>query len=152
MPSEDPPEMRGIEMGRQEIDETLYEQGHGTLALTRDGEAYGVPVSFGYDGETVFLYLIQFGESGKKFDYADATERATLTTYTAESKFRWKSVIVTGTLGDLPDDEIEHMESVMDDNAWFPGMFPPTEPVTAVRRTTFSIEEATGRKGLEFQG
>ena len=138
-------------MGERNVEELLESQGHGTLSLVRDGDAYGVPVSFGFDGERLFLYLIQFGDSGKKFDFIETTETACLTTYTAESKFKWKSAIVTGTLRTLDDDEIDYMESVMDENAWFPGIFPPTEAVTGVRRTEMEILEATGRMGVDYQ-
>lgn len=67
-------------MGPREVDETLAALGFGTLALARDGEVYGVPASFGYGGETISLYLGQFDEDGRKFDLAETTERATLTT------------------------------------------------------------------------
>ena len=151
MPADEPLEARGIVMGEREVGELLGEQGHGTLSLVRDGDAYGVPVSFGYDGERLFLYLIQFGDAGKKFDFMETTETACLTTYTAESKFKWRSAIVTGTLRDIDDDEMEYMESVMDDNAWFPGIFPPTDAVTGVRRVEMDVREATGRMGVDYQ-
>jgi len=151
MSADEPLEARGIVMGERNVEELLESQGHGTLSLVRDGDAYGVPVSFGFDGERLFLYLIQFGDSGKKFDFIETTETACLTTYTAESKFKWKSAIVTGTLRTLDDDEIDYMESVMDENAWFPGIFPPTEAVTGVRRTEMEILEATGRMGVDYQ-
>ena len=152
MPPEDTPqEMRGIEMDDGEVEEALAELGHGTLSLVRGGEAYGVPVSFGYDGERIFLYLIQFGEGGRKFDFLETTETASLTAYAAESKFVWRSVVVDGPLADVTDEEVEYMESVMDDNAWFPGMYPPTDPVTGVRRMELVIETASGRMGVEYR-
>lgn len=143
--------VRGLEMNDQEINRTLEELGHGILALARDGDAYAVPVSFGFDGGRIFLYLIRFGDDSKKIDYSKRTNRACLTTYHTESRFDWKSVIVTGTLHEVADDDLEYMEGVMDDNAWFPLIYPPTSPITEVQRTELRIEQATGRKGGEYQ-
>jgi nitroimidazol reductase NimA-like FMN-containing flavoprotein (pyridoxamine 5'-phosphate oxidase superfamily) len=99
-------------------------------------------VSFGYDGDsTVYLYLIRFGDSSRKLDFADATETGCLVTFDVESRFRWRSVIVSGSFHELPEDEVEQMEEIMGDNAWFPSLFPPEDPMTAVRRLKLRIEE-----------
>lgn len=145
-------EIRGLHMDRDEIDAFLAEQGYGVLSLADAGTAYGVPVSFGYDGDsTIYLYLIRFGNSSRKLDFADATETGCIVTFDVESRFRWRSVIVSGTFHELPEDEVEQMEEIMDDNAWFPSLFPPEDPMTAVRRLELRIEDVTGRKGEEFQ-
>lgn len=128
-------EIRGVHMDRDEIDEVLAAQGFGVLALADGGSAYGVPVSFGYDSDSrLFLYLIRFGEDSRKLAFADRTESACVVVYDVESRFRWRSVIASGTLHPVADDEVEYMEAVMDDNAWFPSLFPPEEAMTAVRR------------------
>jgi nitroimidazol reductase NimA-like FMN-containing flavoprotein (pyridoxamine 5'-phosphate oxidase superfamily) len=145
-------EIRGVHMDRDEIDAVLEEQGFGTLSLADGASAYGVPISFGYDGDSrLFLYLIRFGDTSKKLDYADRTETACLVAYDVESRFRWRSVIVSGSLHPLADDETDHMEAVMDDNAWFPSLFPPDDAMTAVRRMVLEIDDVTGRKGEELQ-
>lgn len=145
-------EIRGLHMDRDEVDEFLADQGYGVLSLADGGSAYGVPVSFGYDGDSkLYLYLIQFGDSSRKLDYADETETACLVTFDVTDRFRWRSAIVSGTLHPLPEEDIEAMEEVMNDNAWFPSLFPPEDPMTAVRRLELHIDEVTGRKGEEFQ-
>ena len=110
----------GSEMDTTEIDEFLHEQGEGVLSLANHGEAYGVPVSFGYDGEAAFMYLIQFGEGSKKLAFSEGTDRACLTVFDAETRSKWTSVVAYGTLTAIPDNELLHMEEVMDDNGWFP--------------------------------
>lgn len=51
----------GTAMSEAEIEEFLIEQGYGHVSLAADGEAYTVPMSFGYDGNNrIFLYFIQF--------------------------------------------------------------------------------------------
>ncbi|NIS32201.1 MAG: pyridoxamine 5'-phosphate oxidase family protein [Actinobacteria bacterium] len=145
-------EIRGLHMDRDEVDAFLADQGYGVLSLADGGSAYGVPVSFGYDGESkLYLYLIQFGDDSRKLDYADETETACVVTFDVESRFRWRSAIVSGPLHTLPEDEVETMEEVMNDNAWFPSLFPPEDPMTAVRRLELRVEEVTGRKGEEYQ-
>lgn len=141
------PELRGAWMDDNELDQALMEIGYGTLALTQDGEAYGVPVSFGYDGDRLFLYLFQFGEESKKLGYRDQTQRASLTVIDVESRTEWRSVIVTGTLREVENHETDHAQAVIDDNAWFPTFFPPDSPVTGVQWTELQIEAVSGRKG-----
>lgn len=151
MTDDDVSRVQGVEMDDEQVDRTLEELGHGTLSLARDGEAYGVPVSFGYDGDRVFLYLLKFGDDSKKLAFGDDTETASLTAYEMDSKFDWRSVIVSGSLHDVDDDDVEHMEEVMEDNAWFPTIFPPTEPITGSKRIELRVAEATGRKGEEYE-
>lgn len=144
-------QVSGIEMSDPEIEEFLSERGHGILSLTRGGETYGMPMSFGYDGDRLFMQFIEFGEDSRKVEFLDGTERACLTVYDVETRFEWRSVIVTGTLSDVPDEEKGHAEDTLEDNGWFPHIFPPTEPMSGVRRLAMTVEEATGRKGPEHQ-
>lgn len=145
-------EIRGLHMSRDEVDSFLADQGYGVFSLANENTAYGVPVSFGYDGESkLYLYLIQFGDDSRKLDFADQTETACVVAYEVESRFRWRSVIVSGSLHPLPEDQVDEMEEVMEDNAWFPSLFPPEDPMTAVRRMELRIDEVTGRKGGEYQ-
>ncbi len=138
-------------MENNEIERTLRELGHGTLSLSRDGDAYGIPISFGYDDGRLFMHLIRFGDESKKMDFSEATTQVCLTAYRVDSRFAWKSVVVTGRLSDVDEDEIEYMEEVMENNAWFPNIFPPTAPIAEIKRIEFHIEEMTGRKGEEYQ-
>lgn len=144
-------EERGIEMDDGEVVDALTEFGHGTLSLASESESYGVPVSFGYDGEQIFLNLLQFGDSSKKIAFSKDTDVACLNAYQADSKHDWRSVVVTGTLQETDDDEKEYADSVLEDNAWFPNLFAPTDAVTDVRRMVLQIEDATGRKGADYQ-
>jgi len=148
----EPQTLSGVEMSAGEIDEFLYEQGHGTLALADGGEAYAIPISFGYDGEVLYLSLLEFGEESEKVAFTETTEQACLTTYQATTRFDWQSVVVRGSMREVPDDEIESMDEVLDDNAWFPTIFPPSAPLTGVRHLALEPEEVSGRKGQTHQG
>ncbi|MGM0605285.1 MAG: pyridoxamine 5'-phosphate oxidase family protein [Halobacteriota archaeon] len=151
MATDDVTSASGIEMNDADIDELLEAIGHGTLSLTNGEEVYGVPVSFGYDGERIFVSLVRFGDDSKKLQFVDESPSACLTVYHADSRFDWRSVIVTGPLQDVPEPELDYVKDVLDDNAWFPTIYPPTSPMTGVRRMELHVEEATGRKSEEYQ-
>jgi len=150
-PDEIETQVSGIEMTDEEIDEMLTEQGHGVLSVTRNDSAYGVPISFGYDGERVFMHLLEFGGQSKKADFMETTDVACLTTYTVESRYKWQSVVVRGRLEEVPADEHEYADEILDENGWFPTLFPPTEPMSAIHRVELPVTGATGRKGQAYQ-
>ena len=141
---------RGMEMTNAEIDNFLSERGFGTLSLADSGDAYAVPISFGYNGERLFMYLVEFGDSSQKLAYSRNTATACLTAYMVESQYEWASVIVRGSLEEVPEDEQKTMEEVMESNAWHPSLYPPLEPTTGIDRFELVITEASGRKGLEY--
>jgi nitroimidazol reductase NimA-like FMN-containing flavoprotein (pyridoxamine 5'-phosphate oxidase superfamily) len=147
MTADNTEQVHGVGMSDAEIDGVLYEQGHGVLSLASDGDAYAVPVSFGYDGETIFMYLIQFDGQSKKLEFSEGAGTTCLTTYDVRDRSEWESLIVYGTLDAVPESEFGYMDEVMDDNAWFPSFHPPDWPITGVERTTLSLTSVTGRKG-----
>lgn len=141
--------LRGAGMDDREIATFLREQGVGLLALARANDAYAVPISFGYiDGpRRIYFDLVRFGEDSLKVDYADRTETACFVTYEVESRFDWRSVIAQGPIETVPEADRDEMEATMEDNAWFPSLFPPDDPMTGVRRAVMELREVTGRKG-----
>ncbi len=148
MSSDDLAEARGTQMTDEATDEFLREQGFGALALSDGGRSYAVPVSFGYDAERerCYLSLVRFGEDSEKLDFVETTTSAALLCYAVESRFEWRSVVVRGPIESVPDDDRDHVEAVMDDNAWFPSLFPPTEPITAVERVALVMDDVSGRR------
>lgn len=142
-------DLHGTEMSERAIGSFLRGQGTGLLALASGSDAYAVPISFGYDDGPRRLYfdLVQFGEESRKVDYAADTTEACFVTYDVQSRFDWRSVIARGPLSDVPESDHEQMDVVMADNAWFPSLFPPTEPMTGVRRTVMRLQSVTGRVG-----
>lgn len=143
--------LKALEMDEDEIDAFLREEGVGLLSLASDGEAYGVPVSFGWDGDALYFYLLQFGDRSKKLEFADETETASFAVYRVESKFKWKSVVASGQLDQVPEEQEEATEATMDDNAWFPNLFPLDEPQTDVSRLRLDVTSLTGQKGHGYE-
>lgn len=143
-------ELQGIEMEDREIDEFLRSQGFGVLSLTDGTEAYGVPVSFGYDGESrLFFVFLRVGEQSKKERFAESTEKASFATYEVVSKHNWRSVIASGTLRKVTDDEWGSVVAAIDDNAWYPSLFSEAEPMQDLQAWELQIKEITGQASEE---
>jgi uncharacterized protein len=140
-------EIEGIGMDDAEIEAFLREQGIGVLSLASNGEAYGVPISFGYDGEDrLYFVFLRVGERSRKEEFAGATERASLTVYDVDSKHVWRSVIANGRVRQVRDDEWDAVESAIDDNAWYPSLFSEAEPRQDFQGWVLEVEELTGQK------
>lgn len=124
------------------------------LSLARDGEAYGVPVSFGYDGtDRLYFVFLRVGEESRKEAFAASTERASFTADDVESKHVWRSVIVHGRIREVADDEWETVRESIDDNAWYPSLFSEAEPMRDIQGWVLEIEETTGQKnGADRRG
>lgn len=139
-------ELEGIKMDEQQIERFLRDQGFGVLSLTDGSEAYGVPVSFGYDGDSrLFFVFLRVGEQSKKERFAERTERASFTTYDVISKHEWRSVIASGRLRRVADDEWESVEQAVNDNAWYPSLFSEADPMRDIQAWELRIEELSGQ-------
>lgn len=139
-------EIQGIQMDERGIDQFLRSQGVGVLSLTDGTEAYGVPISFGYDGESrLFFVFLRVGEQDKKVEFASKSEKASFTTYNVDSKHDWQSVIASGTLRQVDDDEWDAVVDAIEDNAWYPSLFSQAEPMQDIQGWEFQIEDITGQ-------
>ena len=141
-----PTALQGVEMDRQAVDDCLRNEGVGILALTDGDEAYGVPLSFGYDGDSRLYFLfLGLGETSKKEQLATQTEMASFTVTSVQSKHEWQSVIATGSVVSVPDTENDDLYAAIEDNAWYPSLFSESDPLTGVRGWALEIETVTGR-------
>jgi nitroimidazol reductase NimA-like FMN-containing flavoprotein (pyridoxamine 5'-phosphate oxidase superfamily) len=140
-------EIEGINMDREAIDTFLREQGRGILSLTDGREGYGVPVSFGYDGEdSCYFAFLRVGERSKKEQFAEQTERASLTIYDVTSKHVWTSVIASGPLRQIAGDEWNELNAAIEDNAWYPSLFSEAEPMQDILGWELRIDDLTGQR------
>ncbi|ELZ29841.1 flavin-nucleotide-binding protein [Halogeometricum pallidum JCM 14848] len=130
-------------MDEEEVDAFLQRHGIGVLSLADEGDAYGVPISFGYDGERLYFVFLR-GETSQKEAFAETTTRATLTAFDVAGRHEWESVIVAGRLNVVDGDEWDALVSAMEDNAWFPSLFSESEPMRGIAGWVLEIEAATG--------
>lgn len=66
----------------------------GILSLAHDGEAYGLPLFYGYDGHAVYFHTLP----GAKLDYIDATRQACFTISVVHNVDEWSSVQIFGRI------------------------------------------------------
>jgi len=87
-------------LDRAEIDALLQRNCWGVLALSVNDEPYGVPVIYGYDGET----LVFANGPGQKLAMLEQNPRVTFTVVEVEEYGRrWRSVIVKGRVEWIED-------------------------------------------------
>jgi hypothetical protein len=138
--------VRGNAMGESGIDALLRRQGWGVLSLATDGEAYGVPVSFGYDGTNLYFVYLGVDEESQKEWYSERTVRASFLTVEIGSKHDWESAIVAGPLDRVEEAEWASVLEAVDDNAWFPDYFSEADPRRDLVGWRLRIESASGRR------
>lgn len=95
-------------MSESELEQRLREGEAGVLSLARDGDAYGVPIAYDYDGDRVLLRMSDTGD-GEKFEFLASTDSACFVVYDyLDERSSW-SVLLRGELrerADLDDAEI----------------------------------------------
>ena len=89
------------EMRDGEVRETLGRLNYAHLACCRDGEPYVVPVHYAYDGSYVYIYTTE----GKKADILRSNPRICLQAEDVENNEDWISVMVTGDVEQLFEEE-----------------------------------------------
>lgn len=104
------------EMSRSETDALLGRHETGVLSLARGDDPYSIPISYGYDADDrrFYLRLVSTPESEKRA-FLTSNPTARLVVY-EEDEPTYRSVVVTGTLVEIPRDEmtVEHVEQYGD--------------------------------------
>ena len=138
-------EIQLTEMDDDAIRAFLANRKMGVLGLPTDDIPYLLPMSFGYDdGETLYFTFVG-GPDSRKRGLVEGTDRARFLAFAAESPFSWESVLLSGTVESIPEDEWGDIVPVLE-AAWRPDVIEAameTEEVTVYR---FSADEWTGYK------
>ncbi|MFP8888677.1 pyridoxamine 5'-phosphate oxidase family protein [Natrialbaceae archaeon A-CW2] len=93
----------GVVMDDDAVAEYLESKGVGTLSFGNETGGYGIPMSFGYDRvEDRIIFQLSFGEESLKAKYIEEGNQVTLSAYDWESIHDWRSVVVRGTLHEIP--------------------------------------------------
>ena len=106
------------ELDRGEIDALLETAGTGVLSLADDGVAYGVPESFGYDGDDLYFQFV-YREGSRKMALLDSTDRANFTVYTTDPA---RSVVVDGVVEPVPEEVTAAASAALAANADIPSV------------------------------
>jgi nitroimidazol reductase NimA-like FMN-containing flavoprotein (pyridoxamine 5'-phosphate oxidase superfamily) len=140
------PGIQGNAMDDATAKQFLHDQGFGVLSLADGGEAYGIPISYGYDREQNCLYFVFLrpGEKSKKERFSETTERASFLVFDVPSREEWRTVIATGTVRGVDDDEWPAVRDALEDNAWFPTLFSESEPMQDILGWALNVDDISG--------
>ena len=98
-------------MEQRDIRELLKANRLGILSLSHDGDSYGLPLFYAYDGRAVYFHTLP----GAKIRYLASTREACLTVTTVRTYDEWASVQVFGPIQrvDGTPDELAAMHALM---------------------------------------
>jgi len=141
----------GTPMSRDDIDRLLRTQGYGILSLCDDGTPYSIPISFGYDGESVYLPFLNEGPQSTKAELVSEETVARLLVTDIRGRFNWRSVSITGPLDSVdPDsDAFEQFIETVDDNGWFMRGFERAESLASFQGWRLDPETVRGLERKE---
>jgi hypothetical protein len=135
--------LQGNRMTEREVDALLERQGVGVLSLARGGDAYGVPVSFGFDGaDRLYFVFVGFGPESRKESFAETTRRASFSVSEVTGRDDWRSVVVDGPIERTSD--WQSAQAAFEANAWYPSLFSEVDPMRSLDVWTLRVERKSG--------
>ena len=138
--------LQGHVMSASETDQLLREKGIGVLSMTNEGVPYGIPLSFGYDGDDRLYFLLAgHSEQGRKIRYAEASDEASFLVFDVASDDEWRSVIVRGSIDRIEPTEWDAAREAMADNAYRPDLLAEVDVRADPRMWVLDAEETSGR-------
>jgi nitroimidazol reductase NimA-like FMN-containing flavoprotein (pyridoxamine 5'-phosphate oxidase superfamily) len=135
------------ELGEVEIDAVIEREGVGVLALSADDVPYALPMSYGYDPGQGTFYMM-FGADGRKTEYVTANDTASLT-ITERDGGVWRSILVRGWIGDVPESKERQAFAALATTATFPNdlqVWGDRIEETELELYMLEPEERTGRE------
>jgi hypothetical protein len=94
-------------MGDEEIDAFLGTGGAGVLSFADGGEAYSIPVSYGYDASKRHLYVrLGYEEGSEKRQFVKSTKRVSFVVHDETSE-GWQSVVARGRLDEITESSVD---------------------------------------------
>lgn len=91
-----------VRMDEAAIADFLANQTVGILGLPAEDGPYMVPMSFGFDGASSLYLVYALGAGSRKEELTERADAARFLVYKASSPFEWESVLLTGTLVEVP--------------------------------------------------
>jgi len=100
-----------------DLDDALPEPGAGTLSVSADGVPYGVPLSFGYDGDRIYPVSLGGTAEPRNETHAEQSDAARVTAVSDDPDGAWRSVTVAGPLDRIGPGVWDAAREAMPDNA-----------------------------------
>ena len=137
------------DMDAEAIQNFLRNQGVGVLGLPTEGAPYLIPLAFGYDGEDRLYFTYFVADESRKATLSEDVDAASFLVYRADSMFSWESVVMSGTLSEVPEAEWGDYADALS-NAWRLDIFERADTAGRVRIFAFEIRDRTGIKYAEL--
>lgn len=135
----------GTDMDDAAVDEALTEIGVGVLSMSAEGVPYGVPLSFGYDGDALYFAFLGASADLRKETYAEQSDVASFTAVDFGPDGAWRSVIVSGPLDRISPAEWDAAREAMLDNAYRSDLLADRDLREHPNVWALDIEERSGR-------
>jgi len=119
----------------------------GVLALSTDGNPMMRPLSFWFDGTDCLYFVYILSEQSRKDDLSQMADTARFLVYSAETPFNWRSVLLTGSLSEVPDSDRQPIADAMEVR-WRPDVFEQAGVSEPTRLYRFEITDQAGIKHL----
>lgn len=117
----------GVEQMTDEAIEQFLERRHvAVLGLPTDEAPYLVPLSYGFDGESLYFTFVEGAESRKAALCAECPVPAQALVLQVDSAVSWESVQLTGQLSPVPDQRIDDAAAHLE-TAWRPAVLEDIE-------------------------
>jgi nitroimidazol reductase NimA-like FMN-containing flavoprotein (pyridoxamine 5'-phosphate oxidase superfamily) len=140
----------GLErMTADAVDDFLRAQNVGILGLPDRPTPYLLPLAYGYDGENRLFFTFFVEGSSRKVTRSERADAASFLVYRADSAFIWESVLLEGTVAELPETEWDAHEADIS-SAWRLDLFERAESAGDIRIFTLDITDRTGVKYTEL--
>ncbi len=92
----------------------LASQQVGVLGLPTEGAPTMRPLSYWFDGHDRLYFRYVTGGESRKADLSERAEIARFLVYRADTRFQWRSVLLTGSVARVPAEERAAAEEAMD--------------------------------------
>ena len=133
------------EMDDSEISGFLSSQKVGVLGLPENERPYLLPLSFGYDGDDRLYFTYLLGAGSHKAAATEATEAASFLVYKVDTMYNWESVLLSGSIAEVPESEWDELEAVLSD-VWRPSLLEAATNTGEIAVYEFRIDEQAGIK------
>lgn len=136
------------EMDEDSVDDCLSAQSTGVLGLPGEQAPYLLPLSYAFDGQNRLYFTYVLGESSRKGELTAQADLARFLVYEAETPFQWQSVLLTGRLEFVPEEQRPEIRHVLAE-AWRPNTLETAATSGGVEVYEFVVRE---RSGIEQNG
>lgn len=134
----------GLEqMFDSEIQTFLASQSTGVLGLPTGDVPYLVPLSYEFDGDATLYFTYLLGESSRKAVLTEQAERGRFLVFDVQTTFNWQSVLLTGDLVAIPEDEWSEIDSIVE-NIWQPDVLETASTAGEIAVYELQISEQVG--------